>query len=159
MKIKLHTQQSPTWRLIVATPPLLHLLENDSTLDLDVSHLHHHTWRPIETGQNLSFSLVTTFVNISTVLASVYLFQLQLSIFQHWPYEMVLELYVFSPRMKCWVICKMNALWLSLYNVPISCFLPNSFINLCNQIISLLASIAATYSSSVVESATTLWIF
>jgi hypothetical protein len=51
------------------------------------------------------------------------------------------------------------ALWLSLYNVPISCSLPNSPINLCNQIISLLASVAATYSASVVESATTLWIF
>ena len=51
------------------------------------------------------------------------------------------------------------ALWLSLYNVPISCSLPSSPINLCNKIISLLASIAATYSASVVESATTLWIF
>ena len=51
------------------------------------------------------------------------------------------------------------ALWLSLYNLPNSCFLPNSSRNLCNQIISLLASIAATYSASIVESATTLCSF
>ena len=49
------------------------------------------------------------FKNICRILASVYLFQLQLSIFQYWPYEMVLEMYVFSPGMKCWVICKMNS--------------------------------------------------
>ena len=62
---RLHTQQSPTWRLIVTTPPLLHLLDIDSSLDLDISHIHHHPWRPIETEHNLSFSLVTTFVSIS----------------------------------------------------------------------------------------------
>ena len=63
--IRLHTQRSPTWRLIVATPLLLNLLGNDSILDLVVSHLHHHTWRTIETEHNLSFSLVTTFFSIS----------------------------------------------------------------------------------------------
>ena len=42
---------------------------------------------------------------------------------------------------------------------PNSCFLPNSSRNLCNQIISLLVSIATTYSASIVESATRLWIF
>ena len=33
----------PIWRPIIATPSLLHLLDNASTLDLVVSHLHHHT--------------------------------------------------------------------------------------------------------------------
>jgi len=63
--IMLHTQQSPTWRMIVATPSLLHLLDNESSLDLEISHLHRHPWRPIETEHILSFSLVTTFVSIS----------------------------------------------------------------------------------------------
>ena len=47
------------------------------------------------------------------------------------------------------------ALWLSLYNLLLFYFLPNSSMNLCNQIISLLASVTATYSASVIESATT----
>jgi len=51
------------------------------------------------------------------------------------------------------------ALWLSLYNVPISCFLPNSSVNLCNHIISLLASVVAIDYVSIIESATTLWTF
>ena len=50
-------------------------------------------------------------------------------------------------------------LWLSLCNMPISCFSPNSSINLCNQIISLLASVATTYSTFVVESATMFYNF
>src|SRR5271156_4992429 len=49
------------------------------------------------------------------------------------------------------------ALWLSQYNLLLSCFFPNSSINLCNQIISLLASVRATYSASADESATTLY--
>ena len=35
----LHMQQSPTWRMTVETPSLLHLLEADCSLDLVVSHL------------------------------------------------------------------------------------------------------------------------
>ena len=158
--IRLHTQQSPTWRLIVATPPLLHLVDNDSSLDLVVSHLHHHPWRPIETEHVLSFSLVTTFVSISTGFWLVCIFSSFKSPSSN------------TDRMKWYLRCmclvlewndelftRWMALWLSLYIVPISCFLPNSSINLCNQIISLLASVAATYPASVVESETKLWIF
>ena len=158
--IRLHTQQYPTWRLIVATPPLLHLLDNDSSLDLDVPHLHHHRWRPIETEHILSFSLVTTFVSISAGFWLVCIFSSFNSPSSN------------TERMKWYLRCmclvlewnveffaRWIALWLSLYSVRIWCFLPNSSINLCNQIISLLASVAATYSTSVVESATTLWIF
>ena len=47
------------------------------------------------------------------------------------------------------------ALWLLLYNLILSCLLPNSSMNLCNQIISLLAFVAATYSALAVERATT----
>ena len=50
-------------------------------------------------------------------------------------------------------------LWLSLYNLLFSCFIPNSSIKLCNQVISLLAYVAATYSASIVESATTFCSF
>jgi hypothetical protein len=51
------------------------------------------------------------------------------------------------------------ALSLSQYNLLFSYFFPNSSINLCNQFISLLSSVAATYSTYVVESATTFCIF
>jgi hypothetical protein len=51
------------------------------------------------------------------------------------------------------------ALSLSQYNLLFSCFFLNSSISLCNQIISLLASVVATYSASIVESATTFFNF
>ena len=34
--IRLHTQQSPTWRLIIVTSPQLHLLDYPLTLDLEI---------------------------------------------------------------------------------------------------------------------------
>ena len=43
------------------------------------------------------------------------------------------------------------ALRLTLYNLLFSFFLSNSSMNLCNQIISLLASIATTYQESLIE--------
>ena len=49
--------------------------------------------------------------------------------------------------------------WLSLYNMLFSCFFPNSSINLYSQIISLLVSVAATYSASIDESETTFCSF
>jgi hypothetical protein len=51
------------------------------------------------------------------------------------------------------------ALSLSQYSLIFSCFFPNSSIKLCNQIISLLAYVAATYSASIVESAKTFYSF
>ena len=51
------------------------------------------------------------------------------------------------------------ALWLSLYNLLFSYFLSNSFMNLYNQIVSLLDYVATTYSASIVESATTFCSF
>jgi hypothetical protein len=48
---------------------------------------------------------------------------------------------------------------LSQYNLLFSCFFPNSSINLCNQIISLLYFVAETYANYVVESATTFCSF
>ena len=48
---------------------------------------------------------------------------------------------------------------MSLYNPIFSCFFPSSSINLYNQIISLLASLAATYSTSINESAKTFYSF
>jgi hypothetical protein len=48
---------------------------------------------------------------------------------------------------------------LSQYKLLFSCFFPSSSINLCNQIISLLAFVAATYFSFVVESETTFCSF
>ena len=56
--------------------------------------------------------------------------------------------------MKCWFLCNMNRTLVVTNNLPITCFLPNSSINLCNQIIPLLASIAPKCFASVVESAT-----
>jgi hypothetical protein len=54
---------------------------------------------------------------------------------------------------------RLMELWLSQYNLLFSCCFPNSSINLCNQIISLLASVAATYYVSIIESATTFCSF
>lgn len=51
------------------------------------------------------------------------------------------------------------ALQLSLYNILLSYFFPNSSINLYNQIISLLAFVEATYSTFFDESETTFCSF
>ena len=51
------------------------------------------------------------------------------------------------------------SLWLSLYNLLLSFFFPNSSINLYNQIISLLASVVATYFAYIDESETNLCSF
>jgi hypothetical protein len=51
------------------------------------------------------------------------------------------------------------ALGLSFYNLLLSQFFPNSSINLCTQMISLLASVATTYFAFVVESETTFYNF
>ena len=145
--IKLHTQQSLTWRLIIATPLLLHLLDNDSTLYLVVSHLHHHSWRPIETEQNLNFSLVTTFVNISVGFWLVCIFpsfNYPSSNIDHMKWY--LRCLCLALEWNAEFFARCMALWLSLYDLPNSYFLPNSSRNLCNQIISLLASLATTYS-------------
>ena len=50
-------------------------------------------------------------------------------------------------------------LWLSLYNLLFFYLLPNSSINIYIQIIYLLASVAATYYASFVQSATTFCSF
>ena len=63
--IRFHNQQSSTWRLISTTPPLLYMLDSKPSWTLKISHLHLHSWRPTETEQELSFSLVTPFVNMS----------------------------------------------------------------------------------------------
>ena len=63
--IRLHNQQSPTWRLISKTPPLLYMPDFEPSWTWQISHLHLHSWRPTETEQELSFSLVTPFVNMS----------------------------------------------------------------------------------------------
>ena len=158
--IRLHTQQSPTWRLIIETPPLLHSLDNESSLDLVVSHLHRHPWRPIETKHILSFFVVTTFVSISAGFWLVCIFSSFNSPSSNTDHmKWYLSYMCLVLEWNAEFFARWMALWLSLYNVPISCFLPNSPISLCNQIISLLAFVAATYSTSVVEIATTLWIF
>jgi hypothetical protein len=54
---------------------------------------------------------------------------------------------------------RLIALSLLQYNLLFSCFFPNSSIKLCNQIMSLLASVATTYSASIVESETTFCSF
>ena len=63
--IRLHNQQSPTRRLISTIPPLLYMLESEPSWTWQISHLHLQSWRPTETEQELSFSLVTPFVNMS----------------------------------------------------------------------------------------------
>ena len=72
--IRLHNQQSPTWRLISTTPPLLYMLDSEPSWTWKISHFHLHSWRPIETEQELSFSLVTPFGNMFAGFWLVYIF-------------------------------------------------------------------------------------
>ena len=44
---------------------LLYMLDSEPSWTWKISHLHLHSWRPTETEQELSFSLVTLFVNMS----------------------------------------------------------------------------------------------
>lgn len=121
-----------------------------------VAQLHHlHTWRPTKVLHSSSFTVVTVLVNISAELSSVWIFS---------------NLNTFSSRSKRMKWCLMSmcfvlawnaeffarwiVLWLSLCNLLFSYFFPNSFIKFCNQAISLLASVAAIYSASILESAT-----
>ena len=137
----LHNQQSPTWRLISTTPPFSYLLDYDPSWTWKISHLHIHSWRPNETEHELIFSLITPFVNMSTWFWLVCIFS-----YFKCPSSKI-------DRMKwylsciCWVLewkAEFFARWmvlsLSQYNLQFSYFFPNSSINLCNQIISLLAS-------------------
>jgi hypothetical protein len=41
--IRLHNQQSPTWRLISTTPPLLYMLDSEPSWTWKISHLHLHS--------------------------------------------------------------------------------------------------------------------
>ena len=66
---------------------------------------------------------------------------------------------MFILRMDDWVICKMNGTLDVIVLLELCCFLPNSSMNLYNQIISLLAFVEITYSSSIVQSATTFCSF
>ena len=53
----------------------------------------------------------------------------------------------------------MNGTLVVIIQLVFSYFLPHSSMKLCNQIISLLSFVAATYSASIVESATTFCSF
>ena len=156
----LHNQQSPTWRLISTNPLLLYMLDFEPSWTWKISHLHLQSWRPTETEQELSFSLVTPFVNMSTgfwLVCIVSIFNCPSSKVDRMKWYLNCIFLVFE--WKAEFFARWMALWLSQYNLLFSYFFPNSSINLCNQIISLLASVAATYYASVVESETTFCSF
>ena len=60
----------------------------------------------------------------------------------------------FDFEWKAEFLARKIALWLSLCRMPISCFLPNSSKKPCSQIISFPASVAVTYSASIIDKVT-----
>ena len=121
---------------------------------------HLHAWRPTETEQELNFSLVTPFVNMFAGFWLVCIFSnfnssSSRTNLMKWYLRCICLVFEWKDEL----FARWMELWLSLYNLLFPYFLPNSSMYLCNQIISLLASIAATYYASIVESATTFCSF
>ena len=72
--IKLHNQQSPTWRMVTTTPPQFYLLDYDPPWTWKISHLPLHAWTPTKTEKELNFYLITPFVYMSAGFCLVCIF-------------------------------------------------------------------------------------
>ena len=105
--------------------------------------------------QSLSFSLVTTLVNMSAGFFLVWIF---LNCINHFSTTSLIQWYLtsmcFKGDWKIAFLLKSIALWLSQWTIYLSCIKPNSWRNCFIQSISLPASFAAIYSASIVDKAT-----
>ena len=170
LKISLPPPRTICWRL--STFPIIsHLEITEATLNFTVSLYSErsdltlpgvaqalqpfYVWRLTEVEHNFSFSMVTALVNMSAGFLLPKIFSSNNS-----PSSKSEQMKWYRKSI-CFVLAwntgflaRCIALWLSLKRTLFFCFKPNSSKKPFNQIISLVASVTATYSTSVVDNVT-----